>query len=182
MKGVVFTEFLEMVEAKFGLELVDQLIESSQLPSGGAYTSVGTYSYQELIELVGHLSNKSSVPVPELVKAFGHYLFQRFITLYPFVLKGVQTASQFLASVEGLIHVEVKKLYPDAELPELDFQAGEKGWDLVYRSARPFADLCEGLVSECLEHFGDRGTLSRQDIETGVGYSARFSFQANSGE
>ena len=40
MKGIVFTEFLEMVE--------DQ--------SGGAYTSVGTYDHNEIFRLVNCLS------------------------------------------------------------------------------------------------------------------------------
>ena len=31
MKGIVFTEFLEMVELKFGLETVDKIIENSKL-------------------------------------------------------------------------------------------------------------------------------------------------------
>ena len=42
MKGIVFTEFLEMVEAQFGLDTVDAIIENSDLPSRGAYTAVGT--------------------------------------------------------------------------------------------------------------------------------------------
>ena len=43
MKGIVFTEFLEMVEEKYGLEMVDDIIENANLQSHGAYTSVGTY-------------------------------------------------------------------------------------------------------------------------------------------
>ncbi len=31
MKGIVFTEFLELVEHKFGLEVVDEIIEKSNL-------------------------------------------------------------------------------------------------------------------------------------------------------
>src|SRR5262245_35992633 len=53
MKGVVFTEFLEMVGAKFGEDMVDDVILACELPSGGAYTSVGTYDHQELFALVG---------------------------------------------------------------------------------------------------------------------------------
>lgn len=35
MKGVVFTEFLEMVEARFSADLVDDVIDAANLPSGG---------------------------------------------------------------------------------------------------------------------------------------------------
>ena len=42
MKGIVFTEFLEMVESKFGIEMVNGLLDSSELASGGVYSAVGT--------------------------------------------------------------------------------------------------------------------------------------------
>lgn len=59
MKGIVFTEFLELVEDKFGLEMVDKIISSSELESGGIYTSVGTYSFSEMLQLLQHLSDNT---------------------------------------------------------------------------------------------------------------------------
>lgn len=35
MKGIVFTEFLDMVEEKFGYGVVDQIITESKLESNG---------------------------------------------------------------------------------------------------------------------------------------------------
>ena len=32
MKGIVFTEFLDLVEDKFGLEMVDKIISQSNFP------------------------------------------------------------------------------------------------------------------------------------------------------
>ena len=55
MKGIVFREFLEMVEEAFGMDVADQIIEESDLPSGGAYTSVATYDHHEILTLVGKL-------------------------------------------------------------------------------------------------------------------------------
>jgi Haem-NO-binding len=52
MKGVVFTEFIEMVEDRFSPEMADRIIERAKLPSGGAYTTVGTYDHGEMIQLV----------------------------------------------------------------------------------------------------------------------------------
>nr|WP_317171239.1 hypothetical protein [Spirosoma utsteinense] len=42
-----------MVEQKFGYELVDSLLLTADLPSGGAYTSAGTYPPHEMS---GHYS------------------------------------------------------------------------------------------------------------------------------
>ena len=89
MKGVVFTELLELVEEKFGDEIADQIIEESDLPSGGAYTAVGTYDHQEIFQLVTQLSAKTNAPVPTLVKAFGQHLFGRFYAGYPQFFEGI---------------------------------------------------------------------------------------------
>lgn len=52
MKGIVFTEFLEMVADKFSADTVDTIIEEADPPSGGAYTAVGTYDFAEMASLV----------------------------------------------------------------------------------------------------------------------------------
>ena len=40
MKGMIFTEFLEMVEAKFSADMVDDIIADSDLPHGGQWHSL----------------------------------------------------------------------------------------------------------------------------------------------
>ena len=82
MKGVVFTEFLEMVEEKFGDEMVDDIINDSDLSTNGAYTAIGTYPHNEIITLVVNLSKYSKIPVPDLVHVFGKHLFSRFVVQY----------------------------------------------------------------------------------------------------
>lgn len=78
MKGMVFTEFLEMVEAKFSADMVDDIIDDANPASGGAYTSVGTYSHEELVDMVVALSNRTQIPVPVLVRTFGEHVFGVF--------------------------------------------------------------------------------------------------------
>lgn len=175
MKGVVFTVFQEMVEDQFGLDMYDRLVESTELPSGATYTAVGTYDHSELIKLVGQLSKETNTPVPALVKAFGRHLFGALAGAYPQFAEEVDNSIEFLASIEGYIHVEVKKLYPEAELPRFEFaQLEEDQWELKYYSARPFADLCEGLIEASIEHFGDPIELTRESLPGDPGTSAKF--------
>ena len=56
MKGIIFTEFLDMVEAQFGLAVVDEIITNSKTLHQGIYTSVGTYDFNEMISLLVALS------------------------------------------------------------------------------------------------------------------------------
>lgn len=76
-----------MVAARFSADMVDDIIEDAALPSGGAYTAVGTYDHAELVAMVAALSKRSGVPVPELVRAFGRHMFGRFHAGYPAFFK-----------------------------------------------------------------------------------------------
>ena len=171
MKGMVFTEFLDMVELKFSAHMVDDIIEACQLPNGGAYTAVGTYDHGELVQMVEALAQRSGVPVSTLVHAFGLHLFGRFHALYPVFFMDIPTALDFLEGIETVIHTEVRKLYPNAQLPEFDCVRTASGLDMVYSSPRHFGDLATGLIEGALLHFGDPVSLTRHDLPNG---SIRF--------
>lgn len=166
MKGVVFTEFMDMVEAKFGLEIADRIIGEAALPSNGAYTAIGTYDHRELIALVGALSAVTGNSAAVLVRSFGEHLFDRFKQIYPVFFEKPHSAFDFLETVDKVIHVEVRKLYPDAELPS--FQCERRGDDrfiLTYRSTHPFGDLAEGLIRACCRHFGKAIAIEREAVD-----------------
>lgn len=176
MKGIVFTEFIELVEDMFSPEIADAIIEESDLASGGSYTSVLSYDHKEMIELVALLSKKTKIPVEELLKTYGRRLCARFAMLYPDFFTGVFSTLDFLETVESHIHVEVKKLYVDAEVPsfQTDRVNGEE-MRMLYSSLRPFADLAEGLIIGTADHFGELINLEREDWREGDRYCARFS-------
>ncbi|MBC8165370.1 MAG: heme NO-binding domain-containing protein [Bryobacteraceae bacterium] len=175
MKGMVFTEFLEMVEQKFDPETVDTIIENSNLPSGGAYTSVGTYDHQEMIELVGQLSAMTGIAAADLIRTFGKHLFGRFAVNYPVFFEGIHSTLAFLPNIDSYVHVEVLKLYPDAELPSFECRFDElDSFEMIYRSKHPFPDLAEGLIQGCIEHFGDSMDVKREDFNDASGPGSRF--------
>ena len=179
MKGVVFTEFLEMVEDKFGMDMADEIIDMSDLPSGGVYTSVGTYDHSEIVALVISLSKKTEIEVPDLLAVFGKHLFGRFTQGYPHFFEAEQTAFEFLESIDQYIHVEVKKLYPDAQLPKFDTQRiDENTLQMDYSSGRHFEDLAGGLIEGCMEYFKEPATISREEM----GEVVRFEISKNAAE
>ena len=182
IKGIVFTELIEMVEHDLGLDIADRMISGAHTHNDGAYTSVGTYDHTELIQLVLSLSNETNVPIATLVQTFGKYLFTRFNTLYPQFFDGVDSAIDFLPLVETFIHIEVRKLYPAAELPSFDCEIHEGTLEMTYASKRPFADLAEGLILACVEHFNDPIQVSRVDIGEKDGTEARFTLTPASAE
>lgn len=154
MKGVVFTEFLEHAESAFGDEVVDDVIEAADLPSGGAYTSVSTYEYSELVSLVVGLSKATNVPVPDLIHGFGVHLGGSFYLKFRPFFEEQDDLFDFLDSVEKHIHVEVLKLYPDAELPSIKMVSRNGDFaTLRYRSLRCLEVLACGLIEATASHF-----------------------------
>ncbi len=165
MKGIVFTEFIEFVEENISEEVADEIIESSELKSGGIYTSVGTYDYEELVQLVTNLSKAIEKPIPDLLKVFGKHLFHRFLASFPQFFSENLNLTDFLESVEKYIHVEVRKLYPDAELPTFECEFENEKFLMTYHSKRDLADFAEGLIESTIEHYGESYSISREKIE-----------------
>lgn len=176
MLGVVFSEFSEMVEQKFSEDMLDDILDDcSHLASGGSYTSVGTYDYTEIVELVTALSKRTEIPAPALIFTFGEHLFGRFYELYPAFFENIGGAYDFLLTIEDHIHVEVKKLYPDAELPRFECtQENPDEMSMIYSSNRPFADLAEGLITGCINHYSESITVARTDDASTSPPSTKF--------
>lgn len=175
MKGMIFTEFLEMVEEQFSLDMVDDIITDANLPSGGAYTAVGTYPHSEMVQLVAGLSERTAIPVPTLLSAFGERLFARFSVRYADLLTKAHSSFSFLDQLESYVHIEVKKLYPEAELPRFECsQLVDGRMQMIYTSKRAMADLAHGLMIGCFHHFREQVQIEREDLSTGQGTVVRF--------
>jgi len=175
MKGVVFTEFLDMVDEMFGPEILEEIIEESDLKTGGAYTAVGTYDHAEIFQLVTQLGKQVDKDEADLVRTFGEHLFGRLAIAYPKFAEGVNSSLDFISNVESYIHPEVRKLYPDAELPRFEFDRVENDKLIVtYQSPRGLGALAEGLMIGCARHFKETLTIESEDLSGGDGTHIRF--------
>jgi hypothetical protein len=174
MKGIVFTEFLEMVEDGFSLQTADRIIGRAALPHGGVYTSVGTYPHAEMARLVGALSEDTGLTVGHLLRVFGEHLAGRFHSRFPQFFAASPTLFDFLASIDSVIHVEVRKLYHDAELPSFVVeQRDARTMTLLYRSSRHLEDLAEGLMRGCAAHYSEPVEIERAAV-AGAEAATRF--------
>ena len=122
MKGVVFTEFLDLVETRFSANMVNDILQDAELPSSGAYTTTGTYPESDMVAMVVALSLRSRTPIPNLLRAFGEHLFGRFVQGHPGLFKGMTDTFEYLAGMENLIHNEVRQRHPDAQLPRSEIE------------------------------------------------------------
>lgn len=175
MRGLVFTEFLDFVESAAGAEMVETMLESCDLESGGAYTTVGIYNHDEILTMLTFLNKATGQEVSAMVTAFGQSLFGQLISAHPAILQSGQSLLDFLEGIESHIHREVRKLYPDAELPEFETERPDPDHLVMdYHSSRPFADLAFGMISGAAMHFGQQIEVTRSTLESANGQAERF--------
>ena len=158
MKGVVFNLLSDMVEEKFGLEVWDQLLMDTG--HDGVFVASETYADTCLFSLIGRASEVSGIPSNDLIRAFGEYMFPRFHSDNPEFFSAEMTLKEFLLTVDRVIHVEVRKLHPDANLPPFEYiDQSDSELTMLYKSPRKLCKLAEGLISGAANHFGESYTL-----------------------
>lgn len=155
MLGVVFTEFSQMVEARFSAEMLDRIIDRAALSHDGAYTAVGSYPHEEMVRLVVALSEESGLDTGQLLEAFGDYLFGRLAQGHPQLLAERPSLFDLLGHLDDTIHPEVLKLYPQAELPHFSVvERDARRIVLRYDSPRQMETLAKGLIHGAARLYG----------------------------
>jgi hypothetical protein len=114
---------------------------------------------------VVELNKETGVPVPDLLHTFGRHLFIRFVKAYPAFFEHAPSAFSFLEQIDNHVHVEVRKLYPDAELPRFECsRPAPNSLVMTYISKRRFGALAEGLIAGCIDHFGEKIRIDKEDL------------------
>ena len=115
---------------------------------------------------------------PNLLRSFGRDLFQHLAGSYPDVISHAHDAFALITTIDDQIHVEVRKLYPDADLPSFSTRLlGVNEMELTYRSDRGLADLAEGLLEGCFAHYGETADVNKKDVSDGSAKEVIFCIQ-----
>lgn len=179
MKGIVFTEFLDLVEDKFGIEVVDEIIEESKLDSQGAYTAIGTYEFSEMLQLLQNLSKRTGNSIDELLLVYGEHFFAVLKNNYPQIMENYKDPIEMLSSIENHIHVEVRKIYPEAELPTFIVEKKDlNSLVMVYKSSRAMCYFGLGLINQTFNHFKSNAEIKLEKIKED-GTEVRFYIEKN---
>jgi hypothetical protein len=160
MKGIVFNLLEQLVRRDYGEDTWDDLLDEAGLD--GAYTSLGSYPDAEVFALVGAASKATGRAPADLVRWFGREAMPSFAATHPAFFEGHAGTRSFLLTLNGMIHPEVRKLYPGADVPDFEYEAGTGGGLVMrYRSARRLCAFAEGLIEGAAHHFGERATVTQ---------------------
>lgn len=152
MKGVVFNIFEDFITKTFDLGTYNKVLDESDM---GDQVFVGPESYEDtkFLSLVGSAVKLSGLDLDVAVKAFGKFAFGRLATKLSYITDDYTDPKQLLLDLDSIIHVEVKKLYPDAETP--DFNPILEGDKVIlnYTSKRNLCVFLEGLLEGMAEFY-----------------------------
>lgn len=175
MKGVVFTEFIEFIEEKFGFDISDDMIEGSELSTKGIFTQAGNYPFGDMANMVQTLSKITNIEASKLIEAYGEHLFSRLVQIYPKPIQTYTNTFDFIQNVENVVHPEVKKLYPDSDLPTFEeVSRSDTELKVNYISSKPLMDFAKGLMLGCANYYKEDIEVSYELKSTDDVFKAEF--------
>jgi hypothetical protein len=174
MKGLVFTTFYAHCEEQYGADMLDDIIDDANLPNKGAYTSVGTYPFQEIVALITALVRRTGQSLPAVLEQFGRACFGKWVSYVPAHFEN-KDLFDILAGIDDFHEFEVRKLYPDAELPSFKVESrNDRELVLRYFSCKPLADLAAGVIKGAAAHLGEEISVTHRPVTDGTEAHVRF--------
>ncbi len=155
----MFNLLESIVESKFGEQAWDDLLAGAS--ASGSYTSLGNYPDAELMSLIAGAAGLRGGTASAL-RWYGREAMPLLAQRYPVFFEGHSATRSFLLTLNDIIHTEVRKVYPGADVPDFDFElASDDRLVLGYRSGRRMCALAEGLIEGAADHYAERVTIDR---------------------
>ena len=161
MLGPIFQHFEAFVIDAMGEDVWEEVIMRSELSEpDAAYSSLGMYPDSDLGALLNTSVDLSGLEASVLLERFGIFLLMRFSERFPAYFESTDGVISFLTSVDRHIHVQVRKLYPEAETPSVLVQHAPDGSVTVsYSSERKLCALARGMIKGAIDYYGRSGSI-----------------------
>ncbi len=162
MKGIIFNLLEEVITQESGEGAWEALLEATRL--NGVYTSLGSYPDSELMLLAQAASSRLKQPPDVMLRFFGAKAIPLLAAKYPVFFDGHSCTRSFLLTLNDIIHPEVRKLYPGADVIDFAYDtSSEHALVMIYSSERKLCDLAEGLIHGAAGHYGEEATITQTE-------------------
>lgn len=164
MNGLLFKEFLNFVELSTCYETVDTIILKSNLPTDGAYTTIGTYPPEELFRLITSLSEEIVKPEKKIIQDYGEHMFGVYLTKYSHCFSRYASTFHFLCGIDSIIESSLRSFYHDST--SLHYQCTvilANATIITYMASPHFADFSEGILRQLINHYHENISIMRED-------------------
>lgn len=174
MLGMVFNALKTMLEEKVSADYAEEVFTAAKLEHDGHYEDKQTYPDSELGKILDVLAKETDHSLDSLMYDFGYFWFGHLVHSHGQMLAGREGLLELLEALDDDVHKEVKKLYPNASVPDFEVMSRtEHGMRLRYHSPRDLVSLAEGMLDAGAAHFNQN--LSRETLPTGTPHTYEFS-------
>ena len=165
MKGFFFTKFLELVEEKYGLEMVRKIIKEATLKSQGIFEPLANYSNFEMAQLLSCLSKNTGTSINNLLLTYEKYFFTDIEKKYQTLIDSSEAPDEMISTVEDNIQTMVQEIYPDVELPILKINKKTNKKSIIKPKFRESPHFRLDLRNKTFEYFNLKNSLVRQKVK-----------------
>ena len=159
MKGVIFNLFEDVVRRERGEDAWDVLLERTGLE--GSFTSLGSYPDEQLTQLLVAAAAEFGATEENVLQWFGRNAMPLLAERYPAFFRTQPTTRAFLLTLNEIIHPEVRKLYPGADVPLFDFDGSAPDvLRIGYRSRRQLCALARGFIEGAADLYHEQVTVN----------------------
>ena len=118
---------------------------------------LGSYPDAHLSRLVGAASAALNLSPDAIVCWTGRRALPLLAVRYPHFFTPHTRTREFVLTLNDIIHPEVRKLYPGADVPEFVFDTScDDILVMHYNSARKMCAFAQGLIEGAAAHFGEK--------------------------
>ena len=154
MKGIIYNLLEQVVSNQYGEDAWDSLLEQAGVE--GAYTSLGAYSDDEFYRLIGAASVTLKMTSDEVLQWFARRSLPLIAGKFPAFFQPHQSTRSFLLTLNDVIHPEVRKLFPGADVPIFNFETSDREFlTMYYSSHRKLCTFAIGLIEGSAEQYGE---------------------------
>lgn len=162
MKGIIFNLAEEVVTREHGEDVWDAVLEGAGVT--GSYTSLGSYPDAELVAIAASAARLLDAPEGDVLRHIARGAIPLLAERYPHFFTPHDDGRAFVLTLNDIIHPEVRKLYPGADVPDFTYELGGAGdVTLRYVSPRRLCTLAEGFIAGVAGHYGQQVAISQPE-------------------
>ena len=154
MKGIVLNVLEELVRREFGDPEWNRVLQDADVD--GAFTSLDTYPDAVLRKLVAAVGKRAHKTPGEALQWFGRHAMPLLASQFAHLFAAQTSTRSFILTLNDIIHPEVRRLYPGADVPVFDFDTSTPdALTLGYHSPRKLCALAHGFIEGAADHYGE---------------------------
>jgi heme-NO-binding protein len=154
VKGIVFNLLEQLVRKEFGDSEWNHVRQDADVD--GAFASLDTYPDAALRKLIAAVGKRAQKTPGEALQWFGRHSMPLLALQFPQLFAGQDSTRSFVLTLNDIIHPEVRRLYPGADVPVFDFDTSSPdALTLGYHSPRKLCALAHGFIEGAADHYGE---------------------------